>query len=733
MKLIEFTESALYTADKMYVPEKMLKKRPLVEGYTIDGATSKDLDDGINIRMNGDNYALEVSIADVAQFINMDSELFNIAFERVETRYMKDYNEPMLPRLISERKVSLLPNKLSPTITFNIEVTPDGEIVDFAIRETSFRNLHRLSYPEFDEILEQKEESPEHELFQLMFQFANRLMEIRRNKGALAIYDIKRKIYTNEEGMILNLTDDLAHKSNIVVQEFMIICNKGLAMYFAKNNLPLLYRNHSVKLNTPDRKVILDQMNTAIAEPQHLTALNDRVGLWFEKATYSPIVLGHYGLNEAAYTHVTSPIRRVADLINHQLIKAHLNETRQTYTQVALSALSDELNEAKLEISEAKAEAFKEKAVRALSLKLQSSTEQELIDLENHKFEPILDRAVKGNLLFPNLEEALKKRFDRDTIDAVMVYDLLFKNPELGEEWDDLVTQSLSYAYQTSGMPISILNILMQKGGIDKFETEIKDSDGGFAAKSKVFIEAKSIMPDSFSYASKKKDAISRSAGRLIYQILNFPFVEPKRVVALPKSLKAKIVVYESKKDVATPEVVEERNYVGEMLEFVMKNQNWGNPEFTFTLTGPSNTPTVSCRGEIEINTNSIMVYATSSNKKDAKQMAAMKMMKIIEENYAEDMVVETKEDLETTFGENYVGLIQEYFVQNKIPAPSYKYKQAGTNQQSATFDCTAFIKYLDQKYLFAGNGKTKKEAKQSAAEVAYKEFKKIFESAIKD
>ncbi|MEI6090760.1 MAG: RNB domain-containing ribonuclease [bacterium] len=714
MKIIEFTESALKEANKMFIPEKLLKNRPIVEGYTIDGATSKDLDDGINIRRNGENYSVEVSIADVAQFVRMDSELFNIAFERVETRYMLDFNEPMLPRILSEYKLSLLPNKPNPAITFDIEVSNDGEILDFGIRETAFHSLNRLNYAQFDQILEQKEDSPEREVFRLMAEFSDKLLEARRNKGALAIYDLTKGIYTNEEGVILSLSKELAHKSNIVVQEFMILCNKGLAMYCAKNDLPLLYRNHTAKLNTPDRKIILEQISTVLEEPQYLTALKERAVLWFDRAKYSPMVLGHYGLNEAAYTHATSPIRRIADLINHQLIKSFLNKTNKSYTNEELTLLSDQINSAKLEISEQKAESFKDKAVMALSLKLKSASEEELVKMDNSQFEPILDRAVKSGLLFPNMMKALKNRFENETIDVIMIYDILFKNMELSEDWREFKTMALDFAYKTSGMPISLINMSSQKGFLENFDTEVNQTATGFSACSKVLYNGKLIQPEKPSFSTKKKEAISRSAGRLLYQILDIPFNESEEILELPLPAK----------DIETLNSSEEKNYVGELLELVIRNHTWSDPEFNFQLVGLSHDPIVNCSGMIEIDNDTISVYAKSNNKKDAKQLAAKKILQIIKDKG----IIKIKEpDIvlhENALGSNYIGLLQEFCLKNKLPVPDYQFTQREL-KHITLFICDLDMTYKKNEHHWSASGNTKKEAKHIVAEKACQDLLK--------
>ena len=56
------------------------------------------------------------------------------------------------------------------------------------------------------------------------------------------------------------------------------------------------------------------------------------------RAVYSPINIGHFGLNLPIYTHFTSPIRRYADLVVHRCI-VHILEEEQEGIDPATSLL----------------------------------------------------------------------------------------------------------------------------------------------------------------------------------------------------------------------------------------------------------------------------------------------------------------------------------------------------------------------------------------------------------
>ena len=60
---------------------------------------------------------------------------------------------------------------------------------------------------------------------------------------------------------------------------------------------------------------------------------------WMNRAEYNPTLIGHFALNLTAYCHFTSPIRRLADLLNHRIIKALIHEQPHPYRKFELEQL----------------------------------------------------------------------------------------------------------------------------------------------------------------------------------------------------------------------------------------------------------------------------------------------------------------------------------------------------------------------------------------------------------
>ena len=98
----------------------------------------------------------------------------------------------------------------------------------------------------------------------------------------------------------------------------------------------------------------MHEIAAAAGDPDLFAKLRGRLLSTLRAATYDPTVHGHYGLRLSAYTHVTSPLRRVADLINQRIIFAHLDHSPTPYTPDQLAALGADLNRRTRQAREAK-------------------------------------------------------------------------------------------------------------------------------------------------------------------------------------------------------------------------------------------------------------------------------------------------------------------------------------------------------------------------------------------
>ena len=97
MPTLRFPPQAIAQAKALALQEH-LWKRPQVQGITIDGPDSRDLDDAVWIEPTSTGAILSVHIADVAELVEIGSILDKVAIARTQTQYFKVGNAPMLPR-----------------------------------------------------------------------------------------------------------------------------------------------------------------------------------------------------------------------------------------------------------------------------------------------------------------------------------------------------------------------------------------------------------------------------------------------------------------------------------------------------------------------------------------------------------------------------------------------------------------------------------------------------------
>lgn len=77
--------------------------------FTIDGDDTKDIDDAISVKKDGNNYILGVHIADVSNYAKVGTALYDSAFSRGTSSYLADTVIPMLPHQLSMVFVLLTP------------------------------------------------------------------------------------------------------------------------------------------------------------------------------------------------------------------------------------------------------------------------------------------------------------------------------------------------------------------------------------------------------------------------------------------------------------------------------------------------------------------------------------------------------------------------------------------------------------------------------------------------
>jgi ribonuclease R len=124
---------------------------------TIDGATSKDLDQALFVekRPNGD-YCVHYALADAAFFVPKGSALFRHALLRGASLYLPGLAFPMLPHELSEGKCSLNANVDRRALCFQMEIAPDGSCTQTKVIRGAIRSRRKCTFDEVQEYYDGK-------------------------------------------------------------------------------------------------------------------------------------------------------------------------------------------------------------------------------------------------------------------------------------------------------------------------------------------------------------------------------------------------------------------------------------------------------------------------------------------------------------------------------------------------------------------------------------------------
>ena len=360
---------------------------------TIDPDDARDFDDAISLRKlkgavtkaqsSGDEEAdieqllarsvnetgaaaweLGVHIADVSNFVPVESPMDMEARTRGNSTYFPGYVIPMLPEILSNGVCSLQENQPRLCKSAFIRYDAAGRVVGTRFSNSLIHSRKRLTYKQAQAIIDDAKgegqpytkgllEAPPNpnvlpvgeDIRQLLVSMDRlaRIIRQRRLAEGMIVLDLPVvELIINEEGHVIDAKpedDSFTHK---IIEMFMVEANEAVSRWLTKAGLPVLRRIHPdpdvmsteqvrqfmlvAGRKVPkvlDRKAMqgmLDSVRgTPIAYAIHLAILKT-----MSSAEYSPQAIGHFALASDNYAHFTSPIRRYADLVIHRCFDAVL-------------------------------------------------------------------------------------------------------------------------------------------------------------------------------------------------------------------------------------------------------------------------------------------------------------------------------------------------------------------------------------------------------------------------
>ena len=360
--------------------------------FTIDSASTKDIDDAISVSRTEDGYALSVHIADVSHFVKPASFVNQAAYNRGTSIYFGDSVIPMLPKALSNGACSLNEGEERLAFTCSMQLDKDGTVKNYRFFKSVIKSRLKGVYSEINDIIfediikpnykdkynldapkaehskvtaEIREKYSEvYESIMVAMELYNKLNKKRIQRGAMDIESDEAYIIFDEHKRVVDIKKRERGESEKMIEEFMLLANGCSANLARKMDLPFVYRVHEepeaekmytfrdnlrkfgLKLEKKQGESLqmafsrlLDKTRgTNLQQFVHSGALRAQ-----SKAKYLELPQGHFGLSLDDYAHFTSPIRRYPDLAIHRILTDVVNgvpkdKIKKKYEKFAKSA-----------------------------------------------------------------------------------------------------------------------------------------------------------------------------------------------------------------------------------------------------------------------------------------------------------------------------------------------------------------------------------------------------------
>lgn len=332
--------------------------------FTIDGEDAKDLDDAVSISDNGNGtFNLKVHIADVSHYVKPNDDIDKEAFARGTSVYLPEMVFPMLPRQLSNGICSLYEHVDRLTLTCDMTIDDRGRVVASDVYQSVINSCHRMTYTDVQAIFDGDRKIAERysdiadDLF-TMKRLAEILQNKRNKRGNIDFATKEVTFLHNDDGDVIDVVPIDNSFSHQLIEEFMIVANETVAEYAEACCYPFVYRVHdkpdeeklsvlislmkgfgiNVKRSSQIHNSILQDALLQAKQTPYFNLVNNVMLRTMQKAKYSDVNSGHFGLASKCYCHFTSPIRRYPDLVVHRVLTTAI---LGKMTEKALHAYSD--------------------------------------------------------------------------------------------------------------------------------------------------------------------------------------------------------------------------------------------------------------------------------------------------------------------------------------------------------------------------------------------------------
>ncbi len=360
---IDLELSKLSESDIQQLAEQR-KDLTAIHFVTIDSPSTVDIDDALFVSRTANGFQLLVAIADPTAVLPEHSDIEQEALLRGSSLYFPGQHISMLPEKIAGDLCSLKEGATRLAKVLQIEVSPEGEILDFSLEHAAIKSHKKLSYHELANHYDAPNpefSAPLQEMLADLKAVTDVLLSSRQRH---ALVQAERKEYyfeLNEQQKISAIKLKLPNIAHKIVEEAMVAANYCIARYLARHALPSIFVSHqglrTERLESVD-KVLTEslpgyqpesiqdlegfiQTVQSVNQSENLKALSLLISRQLDKSVLSSEPKPHFGMGLPCYTTFTSPLRKAQDYLIHRQLSDLLNKREKAIESPLLSQLME--------------------------------------------------------------------------------------------------------------------------------------------------------------------------------------------------------------------------------------------------------------------------------------------------------------------------------------------------------------------------------------------------------
>ena len=297
--------------------------------FTIDEASTVDIDDGLSLRLTEGGYEVGVHIVDAAALVPVGGALDQSARQRMTSLYLPENTLPMLPRPLSESRGSLSQGSSRRAVSLLMQWSLDHHLLDWELSRSTVCSRRRFTYTEADAALDSGSDD-ESQALRVVHAIAQTLRAERMADGALEMERPEVKVAVDAERNVSVSVTPVPTPARRMVAEFMVLANRLVGERLRDNGVPAIYR-------TQETVSLEDVPDTSVDAVRHYHILRQ-----IRPSRLSTTPGRHALIGVEPYVQASSPLRRYLDLAVQRQLASAIDGTEAPYTAEDLKGLIGE-------------------------------------------------------------------------------------------------------------------------------------------------------------------------------------------------------------------------------------------------------------------------------------------------------------------------------------------------------------------------------------------------------